>query len=186
MQQDLVKIDQHHDKRILTMGSTDEANTYRRCFIDTSETRTHRLMAKWIDPLHVEIAPEQFPLSDIAARTNGFLDLTIPELRALAAANGVEDVTGQTNSVLTGDKEALAANLMKKATEAPVEPPVQSPCTMRPGPITLAQIPAEIRGMTDADLETRAVELGIKRGNWSKLSRPKRERAIVDHTPIPA
>jgi hypothetical protein len=179
MQQDLFKLDDQHDRRVLTMGSTDEANIYRRCYIGTADTLTHRLVITWLDPLHVELRPEQLPLIEIASKTNGFMDLSVPDLRALAKANNV-DVSGHTNSVLTGDKEALAANLMTKAKadadaeEATKQQPADNAAPSEP------VIPPEVRNMTDADLETRAVELGIKTGKgWSKQPRVKREVLVA-------
>lgn len=173
MFQDITKLDEHHDKRTLTMGSTDEAAAYARCFIDTETHRTHRIVAKWVGPLKLELYPELLPLEEIARKTSGFNDLGVSELRTLAASAGV-DTHGHANSTTLGDREALVANLVAKAAETAPTPPATKP-ESKPSVV----IGAEIRQMSDADLETRAAELGVADKHWGKRSRNARMQAVA-------
>jgi hypothetical protein len=146
-------------ERTFTFASTDELNNFRRIIPGDDELpETHRQEFRYVPSPNpnglakLVIAPRPRSLGDIAAATGNFDKLDVRSLRALVEREGATMPPKDDKAPKQDEREALIAALRDRLKH----PKAAAPVT--PAPLI---VPSELRDLPDADLEVKAVRLGV-------------------------
>ena len=180
------KVDNLRDDEDFMMQSTEELTAYKR-FLAADDDPLF-VQSVVIREMKITLSKRERTLAEVSSLTDGFDTLDVTQLRALAKRHEVAWDDPTTPSKEFDDKPKIVAALRGVAgTPKMVEVLGGDPLPagirlVKPNPPSVVTIPDEIRTMNDADLETRAVELGcmsVKTGEWKKKDRQAKEMTVA-------
>lgn len=163
------KDDPRYAREVIDLASTDERDYWLK-IIPRPMPATRKHSIEWTGELQLTITTVPLTLADVAGKTRDFEALVTRELRWLCEQHAVTLPEGTEAHGDEGRMVMLAE--LRKAAQAQPKP--------EPKPVQFV-VPAEVREMSDEDLESLAPELGLREKfpKWRKMSRAEKNEAVA-------